>query len=389
LKILFIHSGVDLYGASRSLLRLSTRLVKDGHEVYAVLPSNGQLCPELQKEGVHVIIQKGLMTIVREEHKRTIQFIRLIFRYIATIIQLLVIIKPLNPDIIHTMTAVIPSPAIAAKILRKTHIWHIRESFSEFPTLWKFYQQYIYTFSDRIISVSTPVSEQFTPRHRKKITVLYNGFPEEEFLPVDESRIAHFREQFGLKENNIVVGVVGRIKFLRKGQEVFVEAAGLLREKYPNARFLCIGSPFPGNEEHLNRLMGLIHQLNLETCVIYTGDVDDIKAAIAALDILVLPSVQPEPFGGVVIEAMALKKPVVATAIGGSIEQVVNNETGFLVKPGDVFDLANSLDVLLANESLRKQYGKVGYKRFISCFEFEDFYRKILSLYSSYTRVMA
>jgi glycosyltransferase involved in cell wall biosynthesis len=77
---------------------------------------------------------------------------------------------------------------------------------------------------------------------------------------------------------------VGRIKFQRKGQEVFVRAAHLLRERFPDARFLCIGSPFPGNESHLADLLKLIRELGLEDYVLCTGDVDDIKAAIAGLD---------------------------------------------------------------------------------------------------------
>jgi glycosyltransferase involved in cell wall biosynthesis len=69
--------------------------------------------------------------------------------------------------------------------------------------------------------------------------------------------------------------------------------------------------------------------------VVLTGELADPKPAYAAMDVFVLPSAQPEPFGGVVLEAMAMRRPVVATAIGGSVDQVVDGETGFLVPPGD------------------------------------------------------
>ena len=146
---------------------------------------------------------------------------------------------------------------------------------------------------------------------------------------------------------------------------------------------MCIGSPFPGNESHLSSLQALIRELNLRGTVLYTGDVEDIKAAIAALDILVLPSVQPEPFGGVVVEAMALSRPVIATKIGGSMEQVVDGVTGFLVEPGDAKDLAAGIEKLLQSADCRRSFGENGRARFLEKFEFEAFYRRILSLYEN------
>ncbi len=196
-----------------------------------------------------------------------------------------------------------------------------------------------------------------------------------------------FRSSYGISKAQHLIGVVGRIKFQRKGQEVFVRAAYVLREKFPDARFLCVGSPFPGNELHLVQLLNLIRELGLEGYVLYTGDVEDIKAAISALDILVLPSVQPEPFGGVVIEAMALSRPVVATAVGGSIEQVVDSVTGYLVPPGDPGSLAAGIEKLLESTTRRRDFGEAGRKRFMETFEFKSFYQKILELYEQVIQI--
>ena len=125
----------------------------------------------------------------------------------------------------------------------------------------------------------------------------------------------------------------------------------------------------------------MLRNLNLEKEFIYTGEAVDIKAAMSSLDILVLSSVQAEPFGGVIIEAMAFKKPVIATAIGGSLEQVEGGVTGFLVKPGDPKDMASALIKLLSDPELRQKMGDNGYKRYIENFEFEPFYKKITNLY--------
>lgn len=387
MRLLFVHSGSDLYGASRSLLRLSKRLVQDGHQVLAILPQDGPLKNELLNGGADVIIDTHLAIISREQLKGRLNKSLFGFKIIRSILRLHKQIKINNPDIVHTMTAVIPASGIASKLAQKPNIWHVRETFVEFPGLWKYYQNFIRSYSSQIICVSTPVAKQFNQWGKdERIQVIHNGFPLEEFQPVEPERINRFREQFSLPKENILIGVVGRIKFHRKGQEIFIRAAALLKDKYQNVKFLCIGSPFPGNEEHLEQLIQLISSLGMEKQVVYTGDVADIKAAIASLDILVLPSVQPEPFGGVVIEAMALHKCVIATNVGGSIEQVENHYTGLLVKPGNETMLASAMDQLLCNESLRVSMGEHGFQRYLELFEFEVFYKKILDVYHAEIR---
>jgi glycosyltransferase involved in cell wall biosynthesis len=81
------------------------------------------------------------------------------------------------------------------------------------------------------------------------------------------------------------------------------------------------------------------------------------------MDIFVLPSAQPEPFGGVVLEAMAFGLPVIATAIGGSSEQVVPEETGFLIPPADPQSLSAKLRKLCEDRDLRIRLGRAGRQR--------------------------
>lgn len=383
LRVLFVHSGSDLYGASRSLLRLASRFAQDGATVMAVLPQDGPLVVALQERGIKVVVQTTLPVIERQKARSVMGILQLLANALLSTLGLLRITKQFKPHLIHTMTAVILSSGLAAKLTGIPHIWHIRESFGEFGTLWRYYQKYMLWLSTRIICVSTPVAEQFEQdRDRAKTCVIHNGFPVGEFSDISPERVNRFRSQYVTSGAECLVGVVGRIKLQRKGQEVFVEAAGLLHDKFPGARFLCIGSPFPGNEVHLTRLLTLIRELNLEEYVRYTGDVEDIKAAIAALDILVLPSAQPEPFAGVVVEAMALSRPVVATRIGGSIEQVIDGVTGYLVNPGDPEAMANGIEKLLESADRRRTFGENGFIRFLEKFEFEPFYQRMLKLYA-------
>lgn len=382
MRILFVHSGADLYGASRSLLRLGSMLYSEGHQVIVVLPHAGPLVEELEKAGVGVEIHLNLPVVTREGFKRRGGVFGLAWQLLGSLKRLEGVMWSFNTDLVHSNTALILSSGIIARVFGIPHIWHVREFFDEFPKLWRWYQWYMHWFADQIVCVSSSVASQFHRDVRnKKVIVIHNGFPREEFGSVGSDRIAAFKQSYGVN-GYVLVGVVGRIKFGRKGQDVFVKAAALLKDRFPEARFLLIGSPFPGNEEHLKNLRVLISELGIEQSVVYTGDVEDIKAAYAALDISVLPSARPEPFGGVVIESMAFGKPVIGTRIGGTIEQIDDARTGLLIEPNDPQALADAIEKLLKDPQGRMAMGKLGYERFMSHFEFEEFFGKIMQLYT-------
>lgn len=380
MKVLFFHNGSDLYGASRSFLRLNSRLLKDGVSVKAVLPQSGPLYDALVTAGVDVSIMAPFPIIERSAFKSVGGLIRLIFNTPVSVVKILRLMRKCKPDVVHSNLSVLFTPALASRILRVPHIWHIRETYAEFGFFWKVYRRVMAWGADRIVAVSTPIADQFSGAGRAKAAVIHNGFPRSEFEPVSPERIQTFKTRFGLQDE-LLVGLVGRIKFVRKGQEYLVQAAARLKQEYPGVKYLLIGSPFPGNEEHLERLQTLIDELGLKGQVIYTGDVDDIKAAYSALDISVLASGLPEPFGGVTIESMAMGKPVVGTAIGGTTEQIEDGVTGILIPPRDPDALAVAVARLLEDKDLREQMGKAGRKRFEECFEFEPFYQKIIKVY--------
>jgi glycosyltransferase involved in cell wall biosynthesis len=94
-----------------------------------------------------------------------------------------------------------------------------------------------------------------------------------------------------------------------------------------------------------------------------TGEIPDARPAYAAMDLLALTSAQPEPFGGVVMEAMAMSLPVVATNIGGSLDQVLDGVTGLLVPPGDPVALADAIEKLMQDPAWCQRMGAAGVKR--------------------------
>jgi len=206
----------------------------------------------------------------------------------------------------------------------------------------------------------------------------------EKFAALTPAMGEQFRLQYHLG-TDFIVGCVGRIKFVRKGQEVLVKAAALLKAQGCKAKYLIVGTILPGNESHLVELKRLIGELKLEDDVILTGELSDPRPAYAAMDVFVLPSAQPEPFGHVVLEAQAAGVPVVATNIGGSVDQVADGQTGFLVPPSDPPALAEKLLVFYKDRELLARMSQQAARRVTENFSLERMLAKMLQLYDGKT----
>lgn len=127
----------------------------------------------------------------------------------------------------------------------------------------------------------------------------------------------------------------------------------------------------------------MTHEFQLDDVVIFTGELVDPKPAYAAMDVFVLPSAQPEPFGGVVMEAMAMSLPVIGTDLGGSSDQVVPDKTGWLIMPGDANALAAKIEMLVRDQSLRERMGCAGRKRIGTEFNLNKMVRTLENIYES------
>jgi glycosyltransferase involved in cell wall biosynthesis len=229
----------------------------------------------------------------------------------------------------------------------------------DFPLIWRFFAPFMLRFSDKILCVSTPIKAQF--QQNPKLEVLYNGLDPNEFI-IDRDEIRAWREKLGVSVETRLVGVASRISPW-KGQDVFLQACALLKEEVQNVHYLLAGDTFKGNEYLIEELQAFVDANNLNKQVTFTGFVDDPRSLIAALDILVLPSIRPDPFPGIVLEGMALGVPLVATNIGGPMEQVEDGRTGFLVPPSDPDAMAAAILNLLNDADLRQSMGKAGQDR--------------------------
>lgn len=210
---------------------------------------------------------------------------------------------------------------------------------------------------DAVICMTRAI-EEHCRSHRvcgRRTEVIYDALDEGAFVPQRSAAVV--RSELGIENGGPCLGVVGNIQEW-KGQTVLVEAMARVVAAVPNAHALIVGGVHRAGAAYHQQLEERIRTLHLERTVSVTGFRTDVADVMNALDVVVHTSVRPEPFGRVILEAMLLGKPVVATAAGGVPELIQDGETGFLTPPGDAERLAERLVALLQSAPLRHAMGE-------------------------------
>ncbi len=244
-----------------------------------------------------------------------------------------------------------------------------------------------------IIAISRSIEEHIKKAYgvEKDIELIFRGVDKEKFDPskVDTRSVQAYRDAWQIRAERPVIMLPGRLTRL-KGQDLFIQALGLL--KHHDFQALIVGD-FEDNPGFTGELKQLISTMDLTAKVRLVGHCDDMPAALMLADIVVSASSnEPEAFGRTTIEAMAMGKPVVATAHGGSLETVVPGKTGWLVQPGMVEELASALDEALSSPDKMAAFGAAGqaavnstYTMNTMCERTLAFYRELLSRKNRFT----
>jgi glycosyltransferase involved in cell wall biosynthesis len=210
----------------------------------------------------------------------------------------------------------------------------------------------VYRLPDRVITSAEAVRAMLVAAGVPvdRVSVVPAGIDTTRFhAGVDGSRV---RAELGL--TGPVVGLVANLRG-SKGHAVFLEAARAVLETAPGTRFLIVGDGVGAA-----RIRRLIAEHGLDGAVLMTGFRRDIPEVMAALDVLVLPSTRTEAIPQVVMQALAVGTPVVATCFGGIPEIVRDGETGTLVAPGDARALARAIAGALADPARARAMARAG-----------------------------
>jgi len=235
---------------------------------------------------------------------------------------------------------------------------------------------------DAVVCISGAVRENFERLGLGKLPLvtIFNGLDAAQ-MKVTRTP-AEVRAECGVPQGVPLVGIVGNIKPW-KGQEVVIRAMSALRADFPDARCILIGDTSPKEANYREQMAALTRELGVDSRVHITGFRSDVANYINALDIQIHASVEPEPFGRVLLEGMALSKPLVASNGGAVPEIVVDGDTGLLFEPGNPAALASSLRTLLANRERAASMGAAGRARLLAEFSIERNIELTQNLYAS------
>lgn len=254
--------------------------------------------------------------------------------------------------------------------LKTKHIWHVHEILESPKFIAKTFRFLLNRKTNSEIIFNSKATQKFW-NIKTSNTVVWNGIE-----PYSQEKNTTFREKFGFQPEAVIIALIGRISRW-KGQQLLLEAFHKLEKTHTQAQLLFVGSPPEGQEHFLHELKQKIENFDLKTKVTIIPFQENIETIWQTIDIAVVPSTEPEPFGMVAIEAMMAAKPVVAANHCGLQEIIEDNKTGFFFTPNNVEDLQEKLAVLIENVEMRKTFGENGLKRATSVFSTKNYIQSI------------
>ncbi len=377
--VLFVQPTSEVGGSDLALLRLVTGLDKTKVRPVVALPGPGPLVSRIESHGGTVRFVP--MPPLRGNLNPWTQG-RFLAGFPSAVRALRTIIRRDCVDIVHSNSLFTLYGGAAARSAGVPHVWHVREILRRRTPVRAVLVGLVRRWATETIAMSSAVARMLAEGRRPaRSRVIPDGIDLAEFHPgIDGSRI---RRELGVPEGAPLVTFIARLDPW-KGLEVFLRAARLVREQVPGTRFLVAGGDIPTHTVYAERMRALASELGLGPSIQFTGwtyRLDDIPEVLAASSVLVHASIEPEPFGLVLIEAMACARPVVATAAGGVLDIVDDGTTGILVTPGDAGETARAVLRILSDPTLAGAMGRAGRRKAEREFDLPTYARRVESVY--------
>ena len=387
-SILFIHQSAELYGSDKTILMFISRLDKTKYNPIVLLPFDGPLKREFEKNNITVVIAP-VLKLYRKMFTPT-NLLKLFKEYKEGLKIIENLHKTHKFELVysHTLAALIGILFASKKNIK--HLWHVQEIIAK-PKLYNaVFKKILALKSNHKIVYDSYETMRFWIEGNEVLTqkseAIWNGIDVNQKIQYAAQEINQVRNQFFRSDKDqIVIALVGRINSW-KGQQLLLDAFQIIAEKFSNTKLVFIGSAPPNQENFEIDLKEKIAEYNLQNRSFIIPFQEEIGKFWDAIDIAVVPSTEPEPFGMVVIEAMLSEKPVVASNHGGPTEIVIPNETGFLFHPNDKQSLADALEKLIIDKELRILFGKNGKKRAVETFSIDNHVQKFETIFENLLR---
>jgi len=286
-------------------------------------------------------------------------------------------------DLIHANNEPLCNRAalLVGKVLQIPTVCHVRGN-QDGSRLMK----WAFGLPDHFIPVSYWVSKSIQNKlnvPQEQITVIYDGLELEKLDTTSDGAI--FRSTFNIPGEAFAVGLVGLL-IPWKGQEIFLDAAAILKEKIPSLKMIIIGGTPDDCVPYEKMLHRRVKDEMLEETVIFAGHAADMSTVYNGLDVVVSASTSPEPLGTVVIESMAMGRPLIGPNHGGAAEMMEHEKTGLLFESGNAEDLARAISQFYDSIELREKLGKAAREKALKTFAVEEHVRHVQNVYATLVR---
>ncbi|GEM_PF-540568 len=372
MKILFVSHTAGWAGAEHILYLLLQGLNRGKYEPLVVLPGHGLLEEKVKQLGIETRVA-DLAWWYDLHESPPLNFVHGLKDRVQTLARL---IQNEKIDLVFTTTVTVPEGALAACLSGVPHLWYLCELLRSDSNLRPFVNPVLFcnlleSFCNKFTADSQTAKEEIQPYFKtKEVEVIHPG------LPLSKKREnAESPERQPENTGTSKVCFVGTIAF-SKGLECLARAAEQVLDELPETQFIFIGPDGGARDTLETRLKKFRGGRTFQ----FLGFRGDILEQMMGCDLLVLPS-HAESFGLVLLEAMSLAKPVIATRCGGPEEIVVDRETGILVPVNDPPALARAITFLLKNPSERNRMGRKGKERAAKVFAYEEFVKKFEDLF--------
>jgi len=377
-NILFLHQSAELYGSDKTILLFISNLDKTKYNPIVILPFEGPLKTELEKNNITVIIApilklyrkmftpKGLLNFYKEYKEGMETLEQLHAKY--------------NFALVYSHTLAVLIGILFAKKHHIKHLWHVQEILAKPVIINKAFKKILNSRHNHKVIYDSKETMRFWIEGDHNLTqksdFIWNALDVSQMNVISKEMIEDVRKNYlKVSKETIVIALVGRINSW-KGQPLLLEAFNLLQKDYSQIKLVYIGAPPPKQDFFEDDLRAKISSYNLDDKVSIIPFQLDIHPFWAAIDIAVVPSTEPEPFGMVAIEAMFHQKPVVAANHGGLTEIVIPKETGFLFQNNNAESLASNIEELIKDEQKRNLFGSNGKRRVHETFSLDQHVEK-------------
>jgi glycosyltransferase involved in cell wall biosynthesis len=380
IRIVYLITSLEVGGSERQLANLLEGLPSDTYEKHVVCLSGFGAMEQRVRAAAHELydLRYPRLRVQGALRPGRLPAAGLVFP------RLVRLLRRIRPDILHTLIPVCNViGAVCSKLARVPHIVCTRLSLGDYrdknPLMARL-ENWTDPLFELVHCKSRGIMEDVVRREPippAKIRIVYNGLRVEPYQqPVNRPAL---RAQLGIPAGARVIGSVANLHPY-KGHVDIVQAAAQVLATLPDTYFLFVGRP-AGAEDQVR---AEAQRLGLADRVIPAGERPDVAALLQCMDVFVLAS-HEEGFSNAVLEAMASRLPVVATALGGNLEQVADGVTGYLVPSKSPGQLAEKFIALLQDETLRTRMGEAGFARVQELFSYpamiagmEQFYREVM-----------